>query len=554
LLESCIAGQESPLALLGARGMLSPIDLIQHLSCGMILCAATPPYSIVQINKLAASWVSDDPHALINQPLTAFNANGLYHEWVAAIAQAARTRTGTRVESALPCDDGRSRHVTILCMPLPEQDGVSSDQVLSLLIDTPITPPVARTPRDELHQLETSLASFPLPLWLFDGRGRLRFVNEATLRLFHVDTFASFVALVGLTVAEQEARLRPRLTSSAIIANITEKCFTTGSLDRLASDGPDEGQRWASERRRAVAEPITRDELAISRALSKHAVTNQLISIIHPHLDTEIIVRASAAPIVNPAGRVFGAYYITEDVTDEMLLHGQRDATLAITGHDVRNQLTSAKARLQLLQRRLERTGGDEREISTITGVLEQIQRIDQITSDLDAMAAITRGDTLDDSKACDIAALSHEVAQMQMQRHPEVRVQVQSVPDTIRGSWGRRHLKYVLSMLVSSAARRTPPGHSVTVRLKQLRHQVRVEVMDQGETLPPERLEAWNAVLARGEAVLAFEEGNDLDLSIVQTLLSLYRSRLQVSARPRQGMILWFLLPMPSATHLARG
>ncbi|HKD76866.1 MAG TPA: HAMP domain-containing sensor histidine kinase, partial [Ktedonobacterales bacterium] len=427
-------------------------------------------------------------------------------------------------------------------------------QVLSFLVETPNASPATRAPRDELHQLEASLANFPLPLWLFDGRGRLRFVNEATLRLFHVETFSAFVGLIGLTVAEQEARLRPRLTSTAIIANITEKCFTTGSLERLASDGPDDGQIWASERRRAVTEPITRDELAISRALGKHAVTNQLISMIHPQQDTEIIVRASAAPILNPSGRVIGACYITEDVTDEMLLHGQRDATLAITGHDVRNQLTSAKARLQLLQRRLDRAGADERDMSAISGVLEQIQRIDQITSDLDAMAAITRGDTLDDSKACDIVALSHEVAQMQMQRHPEVRVQVQSLPDTIKGSWGRRHLKYVLSMVVSSAARRTPSGRSVTVRLKQLRHQVRVEVLDQGEALPPDRLEAWNAVLARGEAILAFEEGNDLDLSIVQMLLSLYRSRLQVSARPRQGMTLWFTLPMPSTSHLARG
>ncbi len=556
MLESYVASQESPLAQLGVSSMLSPLDLLQHLTCGMILCAATPPYLIVQINPLAAAWAGVDPHALINQPLIAFNADGLYSDWTAAITQAAQTQTGTRVDSTLPWNGGRARHVTILCLPLPEHDGIPSDQVVSLLVDAPIapsatTPPAIRAPRDELHQLEASLASFPLPIWLFDGRGRLRFANEATLRLFRVETFAALVALVGLTVAEQEARLRPRLTSAAIIANITEKCFTTSSLDRLATEGPGEGQSWASERRRAVAEPIMRDELAISRALSKHTVTNQLISMIHPQHDTEIIVRASAASILNPAGRVIGAYYITEDVTDEMLLHGQRDASLAIAGHDVRNQLTAAKARLQLLQRRLERAGGAERDIDTITGVLDQIQRIDQITSDLDAMAAITRGDAIDNAKACDITALSLEVAQMQMQRHPEVRVQVQSLPDTIKGSWGRRHLKYVLSMLVSSAARRTPPGCTVTVRLKQMRHQVRVEVMDQGEALSPERLEAWNAVLERGGAVLAFEEGNDLDLSIVQTLLSLYRSRLQISARPRQGMTLWFKLPMPATPHL---
>jgi signal transduction histidine kinase len=376
-------------------------------------------------------------------------------------------------------------------------------------------------------------------------RGRVRFVNEATLRLFRVDTFDQFVALVGLTIPEQAARLRPRMTSPTTIADVTEKSFSSRNLDRLTTDGAE--PLWASDRRREEAEQLTHGELAISRALGRRRVTNQIISMVHPTLETEIIVRAAAAPIMNQMGRPIGAYYITEDVTEEMLLHGQRDAMLAIAGHDLRNPLTPAKLLLQQLQRKLTRAGGFDRELGDIDRVMEQLQRIQQIANDLDAVSATARGDILDLPKSCDLTALCQAAAQTQMQRHPEVRVHVQSTPAPILGGWGRRHMEQVLAMLVASAARRTPSGRSVNIRLKQLRNRVRVEVADQGEPMAPERLEAWNQVLNRGGAVLAFADGGDLDLSVVQTLLSLYRSKLQVAVKPRQGTTFWFMLPLPA-------
>ena len=549
LLEEYIANQGLPLPLFGAKGMLSVTDLMQQLACGMVTCAATSPYAIMQINTMATKWLGADPQALVGQPLLASlpDSGGA---WAAAIARTAQTGEIVRLDTfTAQWPDGTRRTMTILCMPVHQFSGAAPNEIVSILIDIPteaVATPLhsSDSPRNELHRMEDAVAHIPIPIWIFDTRGRVRFVNEATLRLFHVDGFDQFVALVGLTIPEQSARLRPRMTSPATIANVTEQSFSTRSLERLATEGAE--ANWASDRRRQEAEQITSGELAISRALSRRKVTNQLISLVHPILDTEIIVRAAAAPIFNQSGHAIGAYYITEDVTEEMLLHGQRDAILAIAGHDLRNPLTPAKLLLQQLQRKLTRAGGFERELLDIDRVMDQFLRIQIIANDLDAVAATARGDLLDVAKSCNLTALAESVAAAQVQRHPEVRVTVQSMPTTISGGWGRRHMEQVLAMLIASSARRTPPGHTVTVRLKQLRNRARVEITDQGEPMTPERLEAWNQALSRGGAVLAFADGGDLDLSIVQTLLNLYHSRLQISIKPRQGTTFGFLLPSP--------
>jgi len=532
--------------------MLSVDELMQHISCGMVVCLAEPPFTITQINPLATAWagVTEDAAALIGKPLIAFAPQAMA-EWEEAIVQAAEQRESLRIDMhAAQWPDGKLRAMTALCVPIPLSVPQS---VLTMLIDSPALSLIPAAPAEsirggELRQMEDALAHIPIPLWLFDTRGRVRFVNAATLALFKVKSFDEFVELVGLTLPDQIARLRPRMTSEMTIADVTERSLSMRNLSRATSDGTE--IEWASDLRRGHAEQLTRGELAISRALSRRTVTNQLISLVHPTLETEIIVRASAAPIVNRAGRLIGAYYVTDDVTDEMLLHGQRDAMLAIAGHDLRNPLTPARILLQQMLRKLKRTPGFEHEVGELNRVLDQLTRIQQIADDLDAVAATARGDVVSVNPSVDLYALAQTVATEQMARQPYVRVTVHSNMTEIKGGWGRRHMEQVLAMLVSSSARRTPPGKAVTIRLKQLRSQVRVEIADQGEMLTPQHLSELHDVLSRGGAALAYGESNDLDLSVVQTLLKLYHSQLLVSSKPRLGTNFWFMLPLPISLH----
>ena len=397
----------------------------------------------------------------------------------------------------------------------------------------------------QLDQLQASLALLPIPAWLFDARGRLRFVNAATLHLFDTPDQAAFIALVGGTLSEQLVRLRPRIASASTIAKATEESIYTFTPERVATD---KGElAWGSVRRRERSEPLQLEDLPISRALKKRAGAEQLLSFHHPAHDAEIIVRASASTVFDDAGKIAGGIFVTLDITSTMLQDGRRDAILSLAGHDIRNPLTPARGYLQQLRIVLGREDEHfKRELGYIDRVLSQLDRIALIANDLDAIAVNDRGEATISMATCDLVALCRQVAQKQMARNSAIPVAVRTNAEVMKGVWSQLHLERALVMLVDSAVRRSPPGRTVIIRLKQLRHEFRVEITDQGEALSAERLAVLRAVLSRGGAALAHAHGWDLDLSTVQTVLGLNRSRLAVTSKARVGTTFWFALSAP--------
>lgn len=396
----------------------------------------------------------------------------------------------------------------------------------------------------ELEHVQEALAWLPAPAWLYDARGRLRAVNAATLRLFDVPDYAALVALIGAALPEQMLRLRPRLASASVIARATEESIYSFTPDRVRFDGS--VAAWGSARRREQAAALRQDEMPIARALKKRATSEQLISLQHPTHEAEIIVRASAMPILEN-DRVSGVIMLTIDYTNEMLQDGRRDAILALAGHDIRNPLTPARGLLQQLRIKLGREGDRfTREIDYIDRVLAQLDRIKQIAADLDAIAVNSRGDATASMATCDLVALCRLVAQRQMERHPDVRIIVKTTAPEMKGVWSALHLERALVMLLDSAVRHTPPGRAVTVRLKPQRNQFKVEITDQRPSLTPEHLATLRNILSRGGAALALTHGWDLDLSTVQTMLALNGSRLNITSTTRGGTTLWFALPAP--------
>jgi signal transduction histidine kinase len=404
---------------------------------------------------------------------------------------------------------------------------------------------VAALDMASLDQAHTAVALLPIPAWLYDGRGRLRFANPAATLLFEVADDAALAALIGGTIPEQMARLRPRVASASTIAKATEESIYAFTPDRVRLNG--DAPAWASERRREGAAPLRADEWPAARALKKRPAVDQLISVQHPTNAVEIILRASAAPVLEE-GRVVGAIMLALDCTEQMLQDGRRDAILSLAGHDIRNPLTPARGLLQQMRMRLAREGDRfAKEIDYIDRVLAQLDRIKLIAADLDAVAVNSRGDATESMANVDLVEVTNQVAQRVMERHPAIPVIVRANAPAMRGVWSALHLDRALVMLVDSAVRRSAPGRAVTVRLKQQRNQFKVEISDQGPPLAVADLEAIRAVLERGGAALALTHGWDLDLSTVQTMLAINRSRLFISNPGRTGRLIWFALPTPA-------
>ena len=506
---------------------------------GIIITTAQPPFLLQQMTGAAARRLGIRREGSVGRALADVVLDA--EAWLQAITRAYATREEVTETLTLRDSDGKPHHMALTCVPILDATE-TPELILSVLEDAPLAPTAGMT---DLAQAEAMARMLPIPAWLYDPRGRLRAVNEATLQLFQVSDFLQFVALVGATLAEQMTRLHPRLASVSAIASATEESIYTFTPDRMMMNGVE--RPWGSVLRRESAEPLRQDEMPVARALKRRSVANQLISLQHPIIEAELLVRCYAVPITDAGGRAIGALWLTIDATDELLQDGRRDAILALAGHDIRNPLTPARGLLQQLKVRLGKEGDRfTREMGYIDTVLAQLERIRQISSDLDAVGVTSAREGSLSMATCELVTLCRSVAQHQMERSPDVPIIVKANAEAIKGVWARLHLERALTMLVDSAARRSPPGRAVTLRLRQLRAQVKVEISDQGAALTPDRLDALRVVLDRGGAALALTHGWDLDLSTVQTLLALNRSRLYVASRPRTGTIFWFALPLP--------
>lgn len=522
-----------------------PIETFLNQSvCAVIITKSIPPYSIVKTNNVLAGWIEQSPQSLIGQPLRSIldQSTDIWHEMVVRVSESGDWQCISNVPVTLA--NSKQRNCQVLCFPIFSQDcDLPSPHIMSMVIDTELSSSLERN-HDIMSIIEESLTFFPTPVWLFDARGHVRTVNSATLRLFQVKTFDEFVDVVGHSLSDIVDRLQPRTTSSSTIARASEQNFSSRFIEQLMTRGAE--SKWVTDHRRDVAEKMSKQDMVIARVLNRRPAPEQVISVIHPIDETEIILRTTASPITDSEGHIVGAIYLTDDVTQSMLLQGQRDAVLAMTGHDLRNPLTPAFITLQQLQRRLQKMGNHEREIQDIDRVLEQLRRIQRVADDTDAIAATSLN--LDDVPVptCNLRNVCLEVARQHAQRFPTSQLVLQEAGEEIVGVWAQRHIERIIGMLVASATRRSPVGKPVTIRLKKIRQQVKVEVIDQGPLPSPSQLEILRRTLNKGGAALALAEGSDLDFALIQTLLGLYQSKLTITTRSRIGLVYTFLLMLP--------
>jgi signal transduction histidine kinase len=100
-----------------------------------------------------------------------------------------------------------------------------------------------------------------------------------------------------------------------------------------------------------------------------------------------------------------------------------------------------------------------------------------------------------------------------------------------------------VLTNLLDNAIRHTPRGGSVDVALRRDGERVLVTVGDTGPGIPPELLEnLFRRPFSSGDD----RRNGGLGLLIVQRILQLHGSGIELLAVPGKGAVFQFMLPVP--------
>lgn len=222
---------------------------------------------------------------------------------------------------------------------------------------------------------------------------------------------------------------------------------------------------------------------------------------------------------------------------DRLSAMGELSAGLA---HEIRNPLGSIEGAVQILRRsQLPDTTKDEfgelaqRELDRLKGIVNQFLHF--------ARPQAPRRIPTDPIILLEsVSNLAAETAKMS-----GVQIRVEPVPELPAISMDQEQIKQVLLNLVINAIQAMPKGGEVVLRAVAVRHNVCLEVQDQGMGIAEENLERiFNPFFTTRQ------EGTGLGLSIAERIVTQHGGRIEPRRNPTSGMTFSVILPTAESVH----
>lgn len=227
----------------------------------------------------------------------------------------------------------------------------------------------------------------------------------------------------------------------------------------------------------------------------------------------------------------------------EAALKRQREF-VADASHELRTPLTSILANLELLQASLER-GDREEERAIVDSALRSSGRMSRLVGDLLLLARADAG-RIAARTQCDLAEIAGNAAAEVAPTIGERELRIESrLALPVDGNPDELH-RMVLNLL-DNAARHTPPGSEIELRLRREGSDAVVEVADDGPGVAAELREQVFERFVRGEgpADTAVAGGSGLGLAIVRAVATSHGGSAEVGESERGGALFRIRLPL---------
>ena len=206
----------------------------------------------------------------------------------------------------------------------------------------------------------------------------------------------------------------------------------------------------------------------------------------------------------------------------EDALH-QRDAFLAMLGHELRNPLGAISNAVELAARARDAAAPPDRQLTIIQ---RQVKVLSRLVNDLLDVSRVTRGKVALQREPIDVVALLDRiVAQASIEareRQLHLSLSTEHDPAVVIGDAVR--LEQIFNNLLSNAIKYTPPRGRIEVVLSREERAVTVRVSDSGVGIPPESLPRIFDLFAQAETSLDRAQGGmGIGLTLVQSLAQLH-------------------------------
>lgn len=217
---------------------------------------------------------------------------------------------------------------------------------------------------------------------------------------------------------------------------------------------------------------------------------------------------------------------------------------LNVAGHELRAPVTALKGQIQLMQRRIRKEGGRERDDIALTKMLYQIERMQQLVGIYLDASYEERGELSLMRQSANLVALIERVVNLYAYASSKHPARLETTESLLTGEFDSGRIDLVLRELLGNAMKYAQEGE-LLVRLRRDGASARVEVEDAGPHIPPE------------QAATVFDEfvtdprrqntGLGLGLFVAREIVRLHGGEMGLQQTER-GNRFWFMLPLDSA------
>ena len=224
-----------------------------------------------------------------------------------------------------------------------------------------------------------------------------------------------------------------------------------------------------------------------------------------------------------------------------------RDQFLSLAAHELRTPLTVLLGQTQLALRRANRQGtASELDLRGLEQIVRQARHLKEMIGDLLDTSRLDEGQMRISPKPVEVVSLVVQLVEETRETMPMHMLQVNTpdTPITISGDTGR--LTQLLHNLLSNAAKYSPGGGDIHIRVEPIGTHVHISVRDHGIGIPADSIpKVCDRFYRASNAEQAHIEGLGIGLYIVREIVTLHGGNLHIESTEGQGST--FVVELPS-------